>query len=876
MNFTVIKNHRRLLIIGLVGFFALLALWLRLLPMFIPGPTDILSRVASDDPQYDLRLVELFLANHFQYAWFDPMSNFPHGTSIYWGPMTIYIAGLACTIAGAITRPAIIGVCLLVTPLFAAATVVLMYFVGKAYGDWKTGLLASGFTAVISGTFFLYSLYGYFNHRDGEVLFSTLFCLVYLYILISETGTTINLADFSTWRKIAILSVLAGIAYLLGLFVMPTMILFAFIVGTFTVVQFLFDFYRGRSSEYLLIANTIVFTIATAGLLVFGFKSPGMDLSTYSIGHVYAYVCLIGATVVLYLLARYLKNRKKYYYPGIIIGSGILFAGILLVAAPQLYTLFINDLYAFFGQQSITQTVMDAMGWTPTEAWQAFNYGFILMAGGILVALYNNLKDERPHEIFALVWALVILFSTWQHVRYEYYLAVVIALLSAVCIHFVFEKGWGDLCTLARSFLPHTASDGADEAEKDQPRRGKGQKFKKSSWNSRKPNYPVLGVVVIVLGLGLLFAYTSVSNNYLIGSSGVNAMNPDWKESLEWLGNNTPDTGVNYFTIYDPKTFQYPSTAYGIMSWWDYGHMITYIAKRIPNANPFQQGVTGDTGAAAYFMTTSENTANAILDADGTRYVITDIEMDTGKFYAMSTWFNASATTGPYQENMFMTGGSSAQNYQVIQLNKQPYYLTMISRLHNFDGSMAQPGSVYYIEYADPAITKEQLPVITNALLLNLSAATLAAEQFNQKAPAGYHAAVLSPSITQPLDTVPALQHYRLVHESPTNAANSDTFDVKYVKIFEYVKGAHIKGTGIIDIPLVTNTGRNFTYRQESVNGEFIVPYSTSDNPYPVKATGPYRIEGTSTTFEVPESVVIQGTTVGPAQISGSLSQENV
>ena len=161
------------------------------------------------------------------------------------------------------------------TSLFAAATVVLMYFIGKAFGNWKTGLLASGFTAVVSGTFFLYSLYGYFNHRDGEVLFSTLFCLAYLYILISGKGTKINLADFSTWRKTAFLSVLAGIAYLLGLLVMPTMILFALIVGVFTLVQFMFDFYRGRSSEYLLIANTIVFTIATIGLLIFGFKNPG-------------------------------------------------------------------------------------------------------------------------------------------------------------------------------------------------------------------------------------------------------------------------------------------------------------------------------------------------------------------------------------------------------------------------------------------------------------------------------------------------------------------------------------------------------------------------------------------------------------------------
>jgi dolichyl-diphosphooligosaccharide--protein glycosyltransferase len=86
--------------------------------------------------------------------------------------------------------------------------------------------------------------------------------------------------------------------------------------------------------------------------------------------------------------------------------------------------------------------------------------------------------------------------------------------------------------------------------------------------------------------------------------------------------------------------------------------------------------------------------------------------------------------------------------------------------------------------------------------------------------------------------------------------------DVRYVKIFEYVKGAHIKGDGIIEVPVVTNTGRSFTYRQASVNGEFIVPYSTTGNSYDVKTTGKYTISGTGKQYEVPESAVLQGTTI--------------
>jgi hypothetical protein len=73
------------------------------------------------------------------------------------------------------------------------------------------------------------------------------------------------------------------------------------------------------------------------------------------------------------------------------------------------------------------------------------------------------------------------------------------------------------------------------------------------------------------------------------------------------------------------------------------------------------------------------------------------------------------------------------------------------------------------------------------------------------------------------------------------------------------VQGAKISGEGVIELELVTNQGRTLVYRQESVNGTFVVPYSTIGNPYPVHATGPYRIAGSTRTFEVTEDDVQQG-----------------
>ena len=858
------KNYLKYLIAVLVGLFALFAFWLRIIPMLTMGHTDILSMVAMDDPLYNLRQVEVMLAQFPGYAWFDPMTIYPGGSTIYWGPVMPTIIAICCLLAGATTRPEIISVALLVPPLMAAATVVVMYYAGKVFGTWKTGLLASGFTAVIFGQFFTISYYGYIDHHIAEVLFSTIFCLTYGYALASEKDRKVDLNDPGSYRNLLLLSALSGITYLLGLFVMPTMILFAMIVSLFTLIQFIIDFYRHRSSNCLLILNCVTFGMAIVGLLVFGLKNPGIDLSTYSIGHIFAYLGLIGGTCLLWYLARYLRERPRYLYPGVLAGCGLLSVALLYFLVPSLYGLFISSLFAFFGQYAVTNTVQEAMGWSLEHAWNSFNYGLLLFAGGVLVILYRNIKNEHPGQIFALVWSLVVLLSTWQHIRYEYYFAINIALLSAICLAFAADCAWRDCSRVASRITGTTIPGGSQEPAKDDIPKMKPAKGGKRPAGSRQgPDYPRLALLLLVSVVGLLFVYNSATLSYTMVSAAGTNMNSDWKESLEWLGNNSPEPGVDYLTIYDQKTYRSPGSAYGVMSWWDYGHMISFIAKRIPNANPFQQGVSGPNGSATYFVATSEDEANRILDNDGTRYVITDILMDdaiNGKFHAMATWHNSTAGLDPFIQIFLLPDQENSSELELAGFIQPAYYHTMVSRLHTFDGSLTNASTVYYLEYADPSVTRQSNPVIVNGGVLNATAAEQMNSQFNASgAAAGYHAGMYSTSILMPTDSVPALRHYRLIHESPTDVYDSDSVDVRFVKIFEYVPGAHIRGNGIISLPVVTNTGRHFTYRQESINGEFVVPYATSGSSPDVKADGVYIIEGTGKTFTVPETAVTGG-----------------
>ena len=873
-----LKKYQPYIIIGVIVLFALLTLWTRGIPA-----ADIVTaegvNLLGNDPWYSLRQVEQTVANFPGYAWFDTMTLYPNGDVIYWGPLFIQIISALCVLVGATTRPEIMVVASWVPPLMAAAMVPVTYLLAKKIADWKTGLIAAGLIMVVSGNYAYRSLFGFVDHHIAETLFGTIFVLAYIAALLVARDRPLSLRsrdtlNIETLKAPVLASALAGIAYLLGFFNMPTMILFALIVAGFTLVQFLLDFFQDRTSDYLVLVNVVTFGVVIVGMAAFGFPHAGLDLSRYTIGHVIAYAGLIAGTLALYGVSVYLKGRPKYYFPAALAGLAAVAVAVLFVALPDVYNLLISSLFAFFGEQAITTTVQEARAWSFDAAWQTFHWGLLLMAGGIGTLLWRSRERVNPAHVFVLIWTAVILASTMAHVRYEYYLAANIALLSAVFAGAVLDAGYKDVTRLFRSGSDRTSS-GPGPVE-EPPRKGKkggkapdSHKSKVSSRN--QPDYLKVGAFAAVIIVTLLFAGASLQANLAMAASAkYNGIDSQWMDALAWMGENTPDPGVDYYAIYDRNTFTYPEESYGVMSWWDYGHWITFVAKRIPNNNPFQHGVAGPNGSATYFVSTSEGAANQILDNIGTRYVVTDIQLDTGKFHAPATWADPDVGVERFQPYFLLPASAGSTNYQSMPFYSQQYYLTMISRLHNFDGSMTDPTSqVIYAEYREESAANTSLPVITRTEQMNATEGAAAVEAYNKNAPAGSGATLLNmyyqyrgDSILQPIERVPALQHYRLVHETPQNVYGSTGGsgpDLKAVKVFEYVPGARISGEGIIEVPVTTNTGRTFTYRQESVNGTFVVPYATSRWSGEVKATGEYRIAGTGQTFGVTEEDIQQG-----------------
>lgn len=871
MNLSEFSKYRNYIILGLLAVFTAFALWVRMIPS--EGLVSVAGvNLLGNDPWYNLRLIEVIVENPLSYPWFDPMTYYPYGTDNFWGPMFPIIGAVMCLLSGASTRPEIMYVASWLPPLMGAVMVPLMYLVGEKVSDWKTGIIAALFTATIAGQYVYRSLFGFVDHHIAEVLFGALFCLLYIYYLSYIREHPVDFKSVESLKVPAIIAVFCGIAYIIGVSNMPTMILFALIASLYTGLQFIWDRLKGKSTEYLVLLNVVTFLVAIAGFLLIGIHHAGMSMARYSMGHIVAYLAIIIATLVLFGIEKGLKEKSFSYYIGAL--AGLVVAGIVFMMffVPEFFSFFVSGLSSFFGYTATLTTIQEARHWDIESAWQAFSYGMILLVFGFIVCAWKFLKESRQAYLFLIIWSFVTLYSTTIQVRYEYYLAANIAILGAVFVAWALEFGGRDLLSYAGINIEKSKTDESKPQTKKNSKtaestpapaesssKAKKKSDKKKQPLPKKPSANSLNALVAVLAIVLAVFFVYSSADIGIATASVmkhGGMTPDWQESLEWLGENTPETGIDYYTVYSRDSYENPEESYGVMTWWDYGHWITFIAERPPNANPFQEGVAGNLGSAAFFIQESESESNEILDNLDTRYVITDIEMDTTKFWAMSTWYNPELMHAPYMQNFGMIGQDGS--FSSVSLNNERYYNTMISKLHNFDGSMAEPGLVYYIEYASGAQYGISIPVISTAAQMTYDEAKEKVDAFNANKKAGTGAVILNSDLFSPTAEVPALRNYRLIHESPTNVLNSGGF-LSYVKTFEYVSGAHIKGEGIIEITLTTDQGREFTYRQKSIDGEFVVPYSTTGDKYGVKALGDYRIQGTDKTFSVSEDSVLNG-----------------
>jgi len=814
------------------------------------------------------------------------MTVYPAGKVIGWGPLFPFIAATLCILTGVTTVSKIIYVSAWVSPLLAVLMVPIVYLLGKTVWDWKAGLVGAGLISVISFRFYFPSSYGFVDHHIAEVFFSTLFVLTYIYCINYGTTKPVDLHSPKTLVFPVLLSLAAGIFYFFAIITSTTVLLILPVIVLFTFVRIVMDYYSSRDSLYLLLLNSVAFSLVIVLLLLFGVKAEGLSVTGYSLALIYANLVLIAETAVLYGISATGRGKRWVFLLGLFgLGAG----GFLVIQNHPLIQPIINQgLWLFFGRSEYSVAVQETLPWSFATAWANFNVSLLLMAGGLLVLGYHLVKERKPGHVVLLLWSAVMLLATIQYRRFEYFLTVPVVLLSAICITEPLTWIRSNITHLmdAGGFFVSTSSKEGDTTgpakHKEAPTStGSRKKQKKVTSPSQTTGVVVLWAkrvtcsIVIILAI-VLVSISGLQDYQYAMSFSTRELSKDWIESLAWIKSNTPEPMIDYYTQYNQAGFSYPAGSYGIMAPWDAGHWITFFAHRIPITNPFQNNLGGGRGAAAFFLSEDESRAGDILRSLGGRYVITDSRIAMETFTGLVPWQNASADTTPYIKWFLAPSPDDTSRLVTTTRYDNSYYQTIVVRLQNFDGSMTVPETVDYVQFAVRRVpgageTAEFLglaPVVVREEPMNASGADEAARIFNQKAVPGNYAIVVSEMPDKPVQKVPALSHYRLIHESSQDATASlatGTFTfpgIKSVKIFEYVNGSHIKGDGIIELPLVTNTGRKFVYLQESRNGEFIVPYATKGSMYEVRATGPYHIAGTNRFIDVSEEDVKYGLSI--------------
>jgi dolichyl-diphosphooligosaccharide--protein glycosyltransferase len=517
--------------------------------------------------------------------------------------------------------------------------------------------------------------------------------------------------------------------------------------------------------------------------------------------------------------------------------------------------------------------------------------GLLVVAALIVGA--TLLVDYDSERLFVVVWAVFITAAAFTQIRFNYYLAVVVAVMNAYLIGEVVR-----FIDLQR--LPESLSD-------------------IDAWQVL-----TVGVVVVVVLAPVLVVPLNVRSTGTPSADGSSTAwqtaqqnGPgfvlQWDDSLRWMANETPAEGtlggasneMAYYGTYErTDDFAYPDGSYGVQSWWDYGHWITVRAERIPNANPFQEGATP---AANYLLAPSEEQAESVLarqseEGENTRFVMVDWQMasPTSKFGAPVVFYDAeNVSREDFIEPMY------TENFRgSVIVRDQRYYESQMIRLYHYHGSAVEPRPVVVDWNNREAQTQSGETVTvrtfpnnrTNAVreFRNMSQARAFVERDGSAQVGGVGAL--------PSERVPALEHYRLVRTSNESAFSASSYQRQFLlaqqltgypanrmfvtspswlKTFERVPGADVQGSGAPPNATVTATvemraptgNYTFTYQQQAqanADGEFTMtlPYSTTgydgygpDNGYTnvsVRATGPYEISTGGRLVEVNGSAGVE------------------
>ena len=724
------------------------------------------------DAYYYMRNIETLVHNFPHFNLFDPYQLYPGGGPGLLRPFFAWLCAAIILIVkgGAATLHTMEVVAAYMPAILGTLTLIPVYFIGKQLFNRWVGVIAAALVVIIPSEFLHRSLLGFTDHHVAEALFSTV-CMLFLIMAIKRAREReISFAhilsrDWSTVRKPLVYTLLAGI--FLGIYLLTWIggLVVIFVILAYLVIQFIVDHLRRKSTDYLCIIGTPVFLIAFLMVLpVLGKES--LD-TIYRVSMPIAIVAPIALSIISRLMAG--RAWKPVYYPLTMLGLvGIGLAAFHAINASLLQSVLAR--FSIFTPSGAALTIMEVSGLSLQMAWANFNTSFFIAFVAIAMFIYVAIKKKNDDKILLLVWSIIMLMAVLGQRRFAYYYTVNVALLTGY-----FSWKMLDIAGLNKL---QTKSKEVVEAVKKFKKKQKKTREKEKPRTFMQPRGAWVGVIVVGIILFCVVFLPSIPSTKALAGSPNYVMEEGWYTSLLWLRDNSPDPFGDpnfYYALYPPQDeFKYPETAYGVMSWWDYGHFIMQIAHRIPNANPGQAGAVQ---AGQFFTALNESSANEVADKEATKYVVIDYMMPTSKFYAMAQW------AGKSEDEFYGLYYIPAQaGGQWAMLYYPTYYESTVARLYNFDGknvTAAQPIVISYEEVTSGGQTYRQ--VTSGQYFPNYAdAQTYVANQTS-----GNYEIVGS----SPFDSIVPLEElksYKLVYQSNATVTMGG-LTLPSVKIFKYL-----------------------------------------------------------------------------------------
>ena len=834
--------------------------------------------LSGNDPWYYFRLVENTLHNFPNRIWFDPFTYYPYGSFLHFGPFLVYLSTIIVKISGASDPESIRSIIAFIPAIGGTLLILPVYLFTKEIINKRAAVAAAVFVVIVPGQILHRSMLGFNDHHIWEVFWMFSFFALFVHSMNKWSGKSAkeNLKN----RKNLLYPLLTGIALGLYLDTWAPGFIAALIILVFIFFVFVFKRHLIAETDNIVYIASIAFLTASSIYLPFAFIYPSMSNVFYS---PFQLMFLLVSAILLMIFhgfeilekrGYYLKfGLKEDYATSLVV---VVFAAVLLIASSLLLPDFFKGLMSVVG---VVQPKGGALTIAEVQpfftrggefdllpAWVNFGMTFFYAVPGLLYIAYLTISRRHSLYLLMLIFSISMLVALSGQNRFAYYFGAVSAILAGIFLElllrtysaYIVERKTGRMYIAASLWLIAALFVSQDiyrmlpffiilviipvfidvAVSLRSSRQKIDLKDVVDAINKHSSITAVVAIFILVMP-ALAAGYTTFKNAEMQSKAG-GGLNKKWWDALVWMRENTPDPGLDYYGLYKPRTNRtnekypyYPDSAYGVMSWWDYGHWITAIAHRIPNANPFQAGIGNKynnvPGAAPFFTAFSEEEANRIADELGVKYVITDVEMATGKFYAMATWAEGTLDkaaiyyAGPAYffvtpEGIGITPyrAQIPPNANVIRVNlpSENYYRSMEARFHIFDGNgLKNYRMIYESGY-------ESKNMITMEIIYKLA--------------------------------------YRLFYKN-LGIPEPELISTGYVKVFEYVKGAKITGNTtaqkvFLNLTLKSNQGRLINYQQEAevINGtyEFIVPYA-QDTQLAVKPITPYRLTAGNASVEV-------------------------